>query len=62
MAAVSFRLLNINDPLPEEYRLATTQEAECNKQALFQAMPEWEIANLANGSVDGASYGGQVRY
>jgi len=59
---VQFLLLGVNSPIPSGYRLATRQDVENHKQALFQAMPGGEIANLANGSVAGASYGGQVRY
>lgn len=56
-----FQLFDVNETLPFNYRMATKQEVIANREALFQAMPEWEIANLANGSVDGAKYGGEVR-
>lgn len=59
---VSFKLFNVSDPLPYQYRLATVREAENNKKPLFEAMPEWEIANLADGSVDGELYGGRTKY
>jgi len=58
---VTFKLFNINEQLPLSYRLATVQEVCCHRHALFEAMPNWEIANLADGSVDGARYGGQTR-
>ncbi|CAK9255054.1 unnamed protein product [Sphagnum jensenii] len=58
---LTFKLFNINEQLPLNYRLATVQEVCSHRHALFEAMPNWEIANLADGSVDGARYGGQTR-
>jgi hypothetical protein len=54
-------LFGINEQLPLNYRLATVQEVKNHRDALFEAMPSWEIANLADGSVDGARYGGSIR-
>jgi len=58
---MTFKLFNINEQLPLNYRLATVQEVCYHRHALFEAMPNWEIANLADGSVGGAHYGGQAR-
>jgi hypothetical protein len=58
---LTFKLFNINEQLPLNYRLATVQEVCYHRHALFKAMPNWEIANLVDGSVDGAGYGGQAR-
>jgi len=49
-------LLGIGDELPPQYHLATVQEVEEYPIALAKVMPGWEIANLANGSVDGYCY------
>lgn len=57
---VSFKLLSFDEPLPSKCRLATVQEVTDNQDALFKAMPRWEIANLADGSVSGRSYNGHV--
>jgi hypothetical protein len=59
---LSFKLFNVGDQLLYQYRLATVEEVEANREALLEAMPTWEIANLADGSVEGASYGGRTRY
>ncbi len=45
------------ESFPVKYRLATSQEAKSNKTALYEAMPGWEIAYVADGSVGGALYG-----
>jgi hypothetical protein len=58
---MTFTLFGINEQLPLNYRLATVQEVQNHRDALFEAMPSWEIANLADGSVQGALYGGSVR-
>jgi hypothetical protein len=58
---LTFKLFNINEQLPLNYHLATVQEVCYHRHALFEAMPNWEIANLADGSVDGACYVGQTR-
>ncbi len=58
---MTFTLFGINDQLPLNYRLATVQEVKNHRDALFEAMPNWERANLADGSGDGARYGGQTR-
>lgn len=58
--SVTFKLLTMGEPLPSNYRLATVQEATDYQWALFKTMPSWEIANLADGSVSGKSYGGPV--
>jgi hypothetical protein len=57
----TFTLFGINELLPLSYRLGPVQEVKNNRDALFEAMPSWEIANLADGSVQGARYGGSVR-
>ncbi|KAG0606956.1 hypothetical protein M758_9G182300 [Ceratodon purpureus] len=54
--AMTFKLFPMSQPLPSNYRLATVEEATDNKRALFNVMPSWEIANLADGSVSGKSY------
>lgn len=59
---LKFKLFDIHDKLPLQYRLATVQDVHDHRRALLEAMPNWEIANLANGSVDGAHYGGHIRY
>lgn len=59
---VKLKLFGIGVRLPQQYRLATVQDVHDHRQALLKAMPSWEIANLADGSVDGASYGGHIRY
>jgi hypothetical protein len=59
---LSFKLFRVGDKLPHETRWATVEEVEANREALLEAMPKWEIANLANGSVHGALYGGRTRY
>jgi hypothetical protein len=58
---VSFKLFRIHEPLPREYRLATIQEVNRHPKELSKAMPGWEIANLVDGSVVGALYGGSTR-
>jgi len=58
---MTFTLFSINEQLPLNYRLATVQEVQNHRDALFEAMPSWEIANLADGSVQRARYGGSVR-
>ncbi len=58
---ISFKLFKIHEPLPREYRLATVQEVNRHPEELSQAMPGWEIANLVDGSVVGALYGGSTR-
>jgi hypothetical protein len=58
---VTFKLFNINEQLPLNYRLATAQEVCYHRHAYFEAMPNWEIANLADGSVEGALYRDQAR-
>ena len=47
---------------PDSYRLATSQEAKSNETALYEALPGWEIAYLADGSVGGALYGTFTKY
>lgn len=59
---LKFKLFGIGHRLPPEYQLATVQEVQDHRRALLEAMPSWEIANLADGSVDGAGYGGHIRY
>lgn len=59
---LKFKLFGKRYQLPPQYRLATVQEVHDHRRALLEAMPSWEIANLADGSVDGASYGGHIRY
>lgn len=58
--SISFKLFNISEELPQNYRLATVQEVENHRLELLKAMPSWEIANLADGSVDGTLYGGSA--
>ena len=58
---MTFTLFPLDDELPPHYRLATIQEVRDNREALLRAMPGWQIANLADGSVDGAYYGGFTR-
>ena len=53
--------LYIKEKLPLNHRLATVQEVKNHRHALLKAMPGWEIANLADGSLEGALYGGFVR-
>lgn len=58
--SLSFLLILEGARLPSRYRLATVQEVKANQKAVFQAMPGWEIANLADGSVNGKFYGGRT--
>jgi hypothetical protein len=58
---VTFKLFCIGDQLPPQYRLATIKEVQDHQEALLRAMPGSEIANLADGSVDGAALGGCTR-
>lgn len=48
----------MKEPLPLGYHLATIQDAHKYREAQLSAMPEWEIACLVDGWVDGACYGG----
>ena len=50
------------ESFPDFYRLATSQEAKSNETALYEALPGWEIAYLADGSVGGAEYGTFTKY
>jgi len=50
-------LLSIGDELPPKYHLATVQEVDEYPFAAAKTMRKWEIANLANGSVNGYSFG-----
>ena len=50
------------ESFPAFYRLATSQEAKSNETALYEALPGWEIAYLADGSVGGAEYGTFTKY
>lgn len=59
---LKFKLFHIAKQLPPQYRLATVQDVHDHRDALLRAMTSWEIANLADGSVDGASYGGHTRF
>lgn len=59
---LKFKLFHIATQLPPHYRPATVQDVHDHRGAMLRAMPRWEIANLADGSVDGASYGGHTRY
>ena len=58
---MTFTLFPIDEELPPGYRLVTVREVQDHREALNKAMPRWEIANLADGSVDGQSYGGHTR-
>jgi hypothetical protein len=58
---MTFTLFPIDEQLPPGYRLVTVREVQDHREALNKAMPGWEIANLADGSVDGESYGGHTR-
>lgn len=58
---VTFKLFCIGNQLPPQYRLATVKEVQDHQEALVRAMPGCEIANLADGSVDGAALGGCTR-
>ena len=58
---VTFKLFRIGDQLPPQYRLATIKEVEDHQEAVLRAMPGCEIANLADGSVEGAALGGSTR-
>jgi DNA repair exonuclease SbcCD ATPase subunit len=58
---ISFKLFEIHELLPREYLLATVQEVNRHPEELSKAMPGWEIANLVDGSVVGALYGGSTR-
>ena len=55
-----FVLRSIAQPLPSEYRLATRHDIATFKGFLYEAMPAWEIAMLADGWVEGCLYGGNV--
>ncbi|KAG0619106.1 hypothetical protein M758_4G117300 [Ceratodon purpureus] len=59
--SLTFVLFLEGTTLPAPYRLATVQEVQANQKALFQAMPRWQIANLADGSVTGKLYGGHTK-
>lgn len=59
---ISFKFFKIHEPLPREYRLATVQEVNRHPEELYKAMPGSEIANLVDGSVVGAFYGGSTRW
>lgn len=56
-----FQSFNVNEELPPEFRLANVLDVETNRKALLEAMPTWEIAKLADGSVDGRRYRGIIR-
>ena len=58
---MTFTLFPIDEQLPPGYRLVTVREVHNHREALNKAMPGWEIANLADGSVDGMHYGGRTR-
>ncbi len=57
-----FVKLKVWESFPVYYRLSTSQEAKSNETALYEAMPGWEIAYLADGSVGGALYGTFTKY
>jgi len=50
------------EAFPDSHRLATSQEAKSNETALYEALPGWEIAYLADGLVGGALYGTITKY
>lgn len=55
-----FTLRSTAEPLPDDYRLATRHDVVTFRGFLFEAMPAWEIALLADGWVDGCLYGGNM--
>lgn len=55
-----FALRSMAEPLPSDYRLATRHDIATFKRFLYEAMPAWEIATLADGWVEGGLYGGNT--
>lgn len=58
---VTFKLFPIGEQLSPHYRLATIQDVHDHRNACLRAMPLWESANLEDGSVYGARFGGETR-
>ena len=50
-------LQRVREAFQPTYRLATRDEAQTAKQDVQEVMPEWEIAYVADGWVDGVLYG-----
>ena len=57
-----FCLRGLSIPFPAHYRLATRRDVELNTKYLWESMPAWEIAYLADGWVEGKGYGGKTGY
>lgn len=58
---VPFKLFPIGEQLSPHYRLATIQDVHDHRNACLREMPLAESANLEDGSVYGARFGGQTR-
>jgi hypothetical protein len=52
-----FIIRNDSRPFPRFYRLATLKDVRDNEADAKQALPGWEITQLADGWVDGSRYG-----
>ena len=57
-----FCLSELSKPFPAHYRLATRGDVQSNMKSLWECMPAWEIAHLADGWVEGKVYGGKTGY
>lgn len=57
-----FYLQELDKPFPAHYRLATRQDVKLNTRSLWESMPAWEIAHLADGWAEGKGYGGKTGY
>ncbi|KAL3136681.1 hypothetical protein ABBQ38_005918 [Trebouxia sp. C0009 RCD-2024] len=55
-----FCLCELSKPFPAHYRLATRGDVQLNLKSLWESMPAWEIAHLADGWVEGKVYGGKT--
>jgi hypothetical protein len=54
---VRFLARRIFLPFPPNYRFATLKDVRGNEVDAEKALPGWEIAQLADGWVDGSRYG-----
>lgn len=57
-----FYLQQLDKPFSAQYRLATRQDVKLNTKSLWESMPAWETAHLADGWVQGKGYGGKTGY
>ena len=54
------KVLSTNEPIPADWHKATVREAEENKKAILGMMGQWYIAELEDGRMSGAGYGGKT--